>query len=153
MKRTAIARKPLPPRRSPEVTPIVECRGVVRRVADTVVVFPKGVKAKPGKRTPTVEETKWMDAIARYGCVACRVLQATVDCGPTEVHHILRGGQRLGHLFTIPLGQPHHRGPSYFARHPWRMRFEQAFGTEYELLAKVKQDLGVFDEAFYEVAK
>jgi hypothetical protein len=41
MRRSGFASKPLPARRSPEVTPIVECRGVVRRVADTVVVQAK----------------------------------------------------------------------------------------------------------------
>jgi hypothetical protein len=112
-----------------------------------VVSVPKGVKAKPGKRTPTVEEAKWMDAIVSYGCVACHI-EFGYMLEAAEVHHILRGGQRLGHLFTLPLCSWHHReAPT--ARHPWRKRFEAKYGTELELLAFLKVELGVFDKAEY----
>lgn len=133
------------------VTPITDCRGVVRRVADTVVVMPKDVKAKPGKGAPTAEEAKWMDAIVRYGCIAC-VLDGQQP-RPTAVHHILRGGRRIGHLFTIGLCDPghHQQGASLglVSRHPWKARFEAKYGAELELLAMLKAKLGFFDQ--YEV--
>lgn len=113
---------------------------------------PKGVKAKPGKRAPTVEEARWMDAIVGHGCIAC-----DLDKGPPRpavaVHHILRGGQRIGHLFTLPLCDPgHHQNGEQFglvSRHPWKARFEAKYGSEMELLAMLKQRLGFFDK--YEV--
>ena len=66
----------------------------------------EAVKAKPGKRTPTKEEADWMDSILEYGCIACRMDGNGIN--PPCVHHILRGGQRIGHLFTIPLCPGHH---------------------------------------------
>lgn len=51
-------------------------------------------------KPPTKAERLWMDRIVEYGCIACRIdgyrrLAA--------VHHIVDGGRRMGHLFTIPL--------------------------------------------------
>jgi hypothetical protein len=112
---------------------------------------PKGVKAKPGKRTPNAQEADWLTAIVAHGCVACHI-----DGSPRtdpDVHHIVRGGQRLGHLFSLPLCPGHHRdgtgAAGLVARHPWKARFEAKYGTEFELLAKLKQELGVFDHAEY----
>jgi hypothetical protein len=128
-------------------------KGVYRRVSDdtAVVSLPKGVKAKPGKRSPTVIEQRWMDSIVEYGCVACRA--DGVAPRPTAVHHILRGGQRIGHLFTLSLCDPgHHQGGEQFglvSRHPYKARFEAKYGTELELLSLLKRELGVFDEAEY----
>lgn len=119
------------------------------------VVVEKGVKAKPGKRTPTVLEQRWMDAIVAYGCIACHVGGFGYSESPA-VHHILRGGRRLGHLFTLPLCDPgHHQGGELnfkISRHPWKARFEAKYGTELELLAKLKTELGVFDKAEYTTA-
>lgn len=112
--------------------------------------FPKGVKARPGKRKPTAVEAKWMSAIVDYGCIACRMDGHAPR--HTVPHHILRGGVRMGHLFTIPLCDPgHHQGGGglFVSRHPDKARFEARYGTEAELLAKLKAELGVFDEAEY----
>jgi hypothetical protein len=115
--------------------------GVAARVTDVVLASPKEQRARPGKRAPTREEREWMDFIVRYGCIACRL-----DClppRPTAVHHILRGGVRMGHLFTLPLCDPgHHQGGQQFgmvSRHPWKARFEVRYGTESELLEKLKK--------------
>jgi hypothetical protein len=92
-----------------------------------------------------------MDAIVEHGCVACRA--DGVAPRATAVHHLIRGGHRIGHLFTLPLCDPgHHQGGAQLglvSRHPWKARFEQRYGTELELLAKLKQELGVFDQAEY----
>ncbi len=116
---------------------------VVSGDARMVVPLPKGLKAKPGKRTPTKDEAEWMGKIVAHGCVAC-----WIDFGrgvAPAVHHILRGGVRLGHLFTLPLCDPgHHQNGAQFgmvSRHPWRKRFEARYGTEIELLEKLRKEL------------
>lgn len=104
--------------------------------ARAMVSVPKPEKARPGKRAPTVAEAAYMASIAALGCIVCR-LAGRLDV-PAEVHHLLRGGQRIGHGWTIPLCSPHHRDdstrPDCIARHPWRIRFEAAYGTEESLL-------------------
>lgn len=110
----------------------------------TTAPLPKGETARPGKRKPTKEEREWMDAIVRYGCVACR-MDGNGIVAP-QVHHILRGGQRMGHLFTLPLCQDHHQDtgrPGYTARHPWKTRFERLYGSEQFLLDKLRAEIGV----------
>jgi hypothetical protein len=116
-----------------------------------VVVVPKDVKAKPGKRAPTAIESSWMSAIVAYGCIACRL--DGVPPRETAVHHILRGGRRIGHLFSLPLCDPGHhqngQAMGLMSRHPFKARFEAKYGTELELLAMLKKELGVFDKAEY----
>lgn len=97
----------------------------------------KGERAKPGKRAPTAEEARWMAAIVEYGCIACALDGRWHR--PAAVHHILRGGRRMGHLYTIPLCQPgHHMDGQQLgmvSRHPWKKRFEAIYGNEMDLLA------------------
>jgi hypothetical protein len=109
---------------------------------------PKGIEAKPGKRKPTATEARWMAAIVDYGCVACRMdgllvrgADGVYEAQRPAVHHILRGGRRIGHLFTLPLCDPGH--------HQNGARFEARYGAEFELLAKLKAELGVFSSAEY----
>lgn len=112
--------------------------------ARACVPVPKGIKAKPGKRAPTPEERAWMNAITAHGCVACR--QDGRGFVPAAVHHILRGGRRLGHLWTIPLCDPgHHQNgqpAGLTSRHPWKAQFEARYGTELQLLADLQSTLG-----------
>jgi hypothetical protein len=56
---------------------------------------------------PTLAEQGRFDAFRRIGCVACR--QRGVF-HRADVHHLLRGGKRRGHRYTIPLCPWHHRG-------------------------------------------
>lgn len=66
-------------------------------------------KAKPA----TKAEREHLAAVKALPCVACiiddRFTELTV-CGPTEVHHLLSGNKRRGHMFVLPLGRYHHRG-------------------------------------------
>jgi hypothetical protein len=132
----------------------IESRGVMSMSSQSVVAVPKGIKAKPGKRTPTALEERWLAAIVAHGCIACKI---DIPNAPTwqtpAVHHIVVGGRRLGHLFTLPLCDPGHHQGGYAlgltSRHPWKARFEAKYGTEFELLARLKQELGVFDRAEY----
>lgn len=106
-------------------------------------------KAKP----PTVAERAHLAAVKALPCVACsalHILSPDWACGPTEVHHLLSGNKRRGHMFVLPLGRWHHRavtlsgwsaglmdgvyGPS-LAR--GSKPFRDRFGSDDELLAKV----------------
>lgn len=130
------------PPRAPLVLPV---RGAapVRATMQVPALFkpmPKElVRARPGKRTPTAEEQWWMDEIVEYGCIACR--RDGIFSPRPAVHHILRGGQRIGHRFTLPLCDPgHHQGGQplgLISRHPWKARFEAVYGPELTLLANL----------------
>ena len=105
----------------------------------------KGERAKPGKRAPTVLERDWMDRITAFGCIACWLDGRRHQ--PAAVHHILRGGVRMGHLYTLPLCDPGHhqngRQIGLVSRHPWKARFEAGYGTEWELLALARDEIGI----------
>jgi hypothetical protein len=109
------------------------------------VAAPKGEKAKPGKRTPTKKEREWLDAITRYGCIACRI--DGLGFRSAAVHHILRGGVRMGHLHTLPLCDPgHHQGGKALgkvSRHPDKAKFEKKYGTEAKLLKRLQREVKV----------
>lgn len=136
----AVAREPRP------MAPLrpVERAGVYSGGTSGVAVE-KGEKAKPGKRPPNARERAWMDAIVAYGCVACRI--DGLGIVPPAVHHILRGGVRMGHLFTLPLCHPgHHQHGDQagkVSRHPWKARFEQLYGDELHLLERLRAEIGV----------
>jgi len=134
----SFGRRTLPPR-----VKSIPQRGTGRGVmgpAELGAPQPKGVKCKPGKQAPTKEEAEWMDRIIEHGCVACRIDR--VQLRPAEVHHILSGGRRIGHLFTIPLCSGHHRdgtgAPGLLARHPFKARFEARYGLELLLLSDLR---------------
>lgn len=139
LRRTGFARRaPAPVARAERV--LAPSAPAVRRGAyggaTSGLAVAKEPAAKPGKRAPTVEERAWMDWIVAYGCVACRL--DGLGFRAPAVHHILRGGQRIGHLFTLPLCDPgHHQGGQQLglvSRHPWKARFEQRYGSEAFLL-------------------
>ena len=119
-------------------------RAAAVAVADTrarmVVQVPKADKAKPGKAAPTAEERAWLDWIVGYGCVACRIDGFGVV--PPAVHHILRGGLRMGHLYSLPLCDPGHhqngQARGLVSRHPWKAQFEQRYGSESFLLEMLR---------------
>jgi len=143
------------PERPPRILYPVE-PGMFRqgtRIEGEVCAVPKGTKARPGKRAPTVAEREWMNAAACHGCIACRMDGQAPR--PTAIHHILRGGVRMGHLFTLPLCDPgHHKGGAQFgmvSRHHDKRGFEARYGKEMDLLARLKVELGFFDS--YEVTK
>jgi hypothetical protein len=60
------------------------------------------------------------------------------------VHHVLSGGRRIGHLSTLPLCDPgHHQGGQSLgmvSRHPWKAQFEAKYGTEQELLDRLRAE-------------
>ena len=92
-------------------------------------------------RTPTKSEKKWMDSLSELGCIVCRL---HMDCySPAEIHHI-QGSRKPGcHLLTLPLCYQHHRegvkNNLYVSRHPYKTEFVKRYGTEMDLLEKVKE--------------
>jgi hypothetical protein len=81
------------------------------------------------------------------GCVACL---HNGNYSEPDIHHLLSGGRRRGHQFTIPLCPAHHRGVAHdpelhgpsLALSP--KSFRQAFGTDEELLERTNDLIGVF---------
>lgn len=63
----------------------------------------------------SVIEDRWMGLVKTHGCLCCHLLGYLHDPdGPmVEAHHLLSGGLRRGHLWTVGLCQWHHRGRQY----------------------------------------
>lgn len=63
---------------------------------------------------PTAAESARIVLVKRLGCICCmlnREMGKPTSCfGPCEAHHLLSGGIRRGHAFTIGLGLWHHQG-------------------------------------------
>lgn len=89
----------------------------------------------------TKKEKAWMDAITQLGCIVC-VITGKGET-PAEPHHMLSGGRRKGHLYTIPLCPTHHRSgrndDEVVSRDQNQRRFEAEYGTEADLLKRVQQ--------------
>lgn len=84
----------------------------------------------------TKAEILWVRFLQERGCVICG--------SPPDVHHVLTAGMRTSHLETISLCPVHHRSgmnnEAAVSRHPWKRAFEKRYGTEAELLAKLKAE-------------
>ena len=104
--------------------------------------------------TPTKAEAARMDAIKAGPCVACHLRGVASWC--PEVHHLLSGGRRIGHMATVGLCAWHHRAVISFACTGTEMRdhfgpslnegskpFHREFGTDAELLAIQNALLGI----------
>jgi Recombination enhancement, RecA-dependent nuclease len=89
----------------------------------------------------TNAERRWMDAITQLGCIVC--LMTGRGPTPAEPHHMLRGGRRMGHLFTIPLCPIHHRSgrddEEVTSRDQCQRRFEARYGSEQSLLDETRR--------------
>lgn len=89
----------------------------------------------------TKSEKQYQDSVRFLGCICCRLFMNIFS--PCEIHHLLRGGRRIGEDYVLGLCQIHHRGqintPEAVSRHPWRREFEARYGTELELLEKTRE--------------
>lgn len=99
------------------------------------------MKHSTGK--PTKAEQERFRMLLDIGCIACAPIYNT-----PEIHHLLSGNKRRGHMFTIPLCPWHHRGYCHMGIELmtkfWgpslahgSKKFRERFGTDDELLAKV----------------
>jgi Recombination enhancement, RecA-dependent nuclease len=102
----------------------------------------RGMKGRP----PTAEETRFMDAIASLGCVACA--KDGWYSPVVSIHHIAGRTKPGAHMFVLPLCGPHHQQDDAdpmgrISVHGNKARFEAKYGTQYELLAAAKERLGL----------
>lgn len=85
---------------------------------------------------PTASESRYMDAVARLGCVVCRNLG--YGDSPAAIHHIREGqgtSQRAPNHLIIPLcGNHHQNGGKGVAIHADQRHFERLYGSELDLL-------------------
>jgi hypothetical protein len=82
------------------------------------------------------------DKLHRLGCICC--LKAGSGYRAPDVHHILRGGRRMGHQWTIGLCPEHHRVPSNGtvigpSLADGSKKFESCWGPQLKLLAEVNE--------------
>lgn len=118
----------------------------------------------PGTDPTTAADRRRFAAMEATGCVVCRVFFER-PCTPGDVHHVLRGGRRIGHQATICLHPWYHRGNPPEVRYAGRivqltvaeaerrygpslarnrLAFEARFGTEEELLEMQDAVLGAY---------
>jgi len=88
----------------------------------------------------TKAEKQHLDKVQRLGCIVCRTLGYRDS--PAEIHHLREGngkGERASHFEVLPLCPIHHRlGANGVAFHAGKRTWQENFGTESELLAKVE---------------
>lgn len=95
----------------------------------------------------TSAERHHLSRVAALGCIACRLMG--YPDSPCEIHHIRAGvgmGRRSSHMDAIGLCSAHHRGTaglSVPSIHGSKRAFIEAFGTEAELLEKVREMLQI----------
>jgi hypothetical protein len=109
-----------------------------------------------GGKSRTKAEQARFDAIKSGGCMAC--IQRGIDMagqGLVEVHHLLSGGRRIGHMATVGLCCWHHRASLFLGHDHKAMRdhygpslaegskpFHSEFGGDALLLDMQNQLLG-----------
>lgn len=88
-------------------------------------------------RTPNTKEKAWLDVVSQLGCIVCREHLGVFS--PAEIHHIDGKTKPNAHMLTLPLCPPHHRlpGKGHVSRADGKPVFEKAFGSEFDLHAKV----------------
>jgi hypothetical protein len=91
-------------------------------------------------RKPTKSEKDWMDSIIKIGCIVCKLYHHCES--PACIHHIEGKTKYNAHFKTIPLCPVHHQyGGVGIAIHAGKKSFADRYGTEYELLEKLKDVL------------
>ena len=90
-------------------------------------------------RNPNAKEKRHMDAVFQIGCIVC--LNKGFPNHAVEIQHIYSKAKEDAHMHILPLCFDHHRSGKdaepIISRHPWKKRFEKAYGTEQELLNQV----------------
>ncbi|WP_420285060.1 Ref family recombination enhancement nuclease [Serratia liquefaciens] len=93
----------------------------------------------------TKAEKVHLNRVASLGCIVCKNLG--YEDTPAQIHHIRTGkgrAQRASHYETLPLCPMHHQhGGHGVALHAGQKTWEQNYGTELELLAQVRAELGI----------
>ena len=80
-------------------------------------------------------DREYLSRVAEYGCIICR--------RPAQIHHIRKGvgmGQRNDNRNVLPLCPDHHQHGGWgVAIHAGQQTWEKIYGTETELLEKLKE--------------
>lgn len=85
---------------------------------------------------PTKEERAYWDRLAMLGCIACRIDGRYNPI--VSIHHIDGRTKPGAHKKVLPLCSGHHQNgtgndKSLIAVHPFKRRFENAYGTQEQL--------------------
>ena len=91
-------------------------------------------------RTPTAKEKAHMERVVAMGCIVC--YGRGFPRVPAEIHHIDGKTKKDCHFKVLPLCFEHHRqgnSKEPISRHPYKKRFENKYGTEDQLLDKVRE--------------
>ena len=113
----------------------------------------KATTIKPsGKRKARSKAMKLhMSRVADLGCIACLI--AGNAGTPAELHHPRANagaGQKAPDSDVLPICPPHHRGtnhPAVPSIHRDRLKFIATFGTEAQLLERVRALLEIKESA------
>ena len=96
-------------------------------------------------RNPNAEEKRYMNRVGSLGCIVCLLNGIETDA---TIHHCDGRTKKDAHFKILPLCGAHHQIAcpvgSWATRHPpgrnaGRAAFEEAYGTEEELMAKVEE--------------
>lgn len=90
-------------------------------------------------KTRSALEMCFHDQLAQLGCIACR-LDGRINTY-VSIHHIDGRTKQGAHMQVLPLCAPHHQdqGQGVIAVHPWKARFEERYGNQYDLIEKCKE--------------
>lgn len=101
------------------------------------------------KSANKAERDRW-DSFRHVGCIVTRLFHQSY--AEYDVHHLVEGGRRLGHRYTIPLSPWFHRGipPEFMTARQAELElgpsfalnkkaFIERFGTERQLLDEVNE--------------
>lgn len=107
---------------------------------------------KHSTKPPTKAESVRFEAIKALGCICCRKLGLPMQGGRTELHHLLSGGRRRGHMYSVPLCRWHHQSVPWQTMNSRQMTeyfgpslakgskpFRAMFGSDEELLSEVER--------------
>jgi hypothetical protein len=103
---------------------------------------------KTSTGTPTKAERSRWGRFKEIGCICC-VLAFGLVGQAFEVHHLVSGNRRMGHVYSIPLCPQHHR---YKGIGLWTSiangskAFARVHGTQIDLWLKVQHMLGLPDD-------
>jgi len=107
----------------------------------------RGERSKPTTGVSTnamaisMKEASHMADVQELGCIVCRKMYGQFR--DAEIHHLV--DKKRDHFRVLPLCMEHHRGGKdsgdFISRHPYKARFEKAYGSEQSLLDLVKERL------------
>lgn len=89
-----------------------------------------------GKPATKAQRRFWSDMCETVGCIACRKMGIfNTHCLP---HHIDGRTKAHAHWYVISLCAGHHQdmGKGLLAVHPYKARFEEAYGKQIDLFAE-----------------